>query len=63
VVFVKAIELTKDRLGTLIDYFGGLDDLRHKVVRVLHSLSFVEDPTRVLRAVRFEQRYGFTIGA
>lgn len=56
-----AIELTKGRLGTLVDYFGGINDLRQKVVRVLHSLSFVEDPTRILRAVRFEQRYGFTI--
>ena len=47
--------------GSLVDYFGGLDDLRHKVIRVLHPLSFIDDPTRILRAVRFEQRYNFKI--
>ncbi|MDD2679815.1 MAG: hypothetical protein PHO03_03315 [Candidatus Omnitrophica bacterium] len=47
--------------GSLVDYFGGLDDLRHKVIRVLHPLSFNDDPTRILRAVRFEQRYNFKI--
>jgi tRNA nucleotidyltransferase (CCA-adding enzyme) len=47
--------------GRLVDYFGGLDDLRHKVIRVLHPLSFIDDPTRILRAVRFEQRYDFKI--
>ena len=45
----------------LVDYFGGLNDLRHKVIRVLHPLSFIDDPTRILRAVRFEQRYNFKI--
>ena len=47
--------------GRLVDYFGGLNDLRHKVIRVLHPLSFMDDPTRILRAVRFEQRYNFKI--
>ena len=47
--------------GELLDYFGGRRDLKDKVVRVLHSLSFVEDPTRVFRAIRFEQRFGFRI--
>ena len=47
--------------GELLDYFGGQRDLKNKVIRVLHSLSFVEDPTRVFRAIRFEQRFGFTI--
>jgi tRNA nucleotidyltransferase (CCA-adding enzyme) len=37
--------------------------LRNGIVRVLHNLSFVEDPTRVLRAVRFEQRFGFKMDA
>lgn len=44
--------------GKLVDYFGGACDLRNKVIRVLHDLSFIDDPTRILRAVRFEQRYG-----
>ncbi len=57
-----AIKLNKQDYGTLIDYFGGLRDLKEKIIRVLHNLSFVEDPTRVLRALRFEQRFGFRIG-
>ncbi len=57
-----AICLNQDSYGTLFDYYGGLRDLDDKVLRVLHNLSFVEDPTRVFRAVRFEQRLGFKIG-
>ena len=57
-----AINLNKRLYGTLIDYFGGQRDIKEKVLRVLHNLSFVEDPTRVLRAIRFEQRFGFKIG-
>jgi len=55
-----AIRLNKNP-GELLDFFGGQRDLKDKVIRVLHSLSFVEDPTRAFRAVRFEQRFGFTI--
>ncbi len=47
--------------GELLDFFGGQRDLKDQVVRVLHSLSFVEDPTRIFRAIRFEQRFGFHI--
>jgi tRNA nucleotidyltransferase (CCA-adding enzyme) len=43
------------------DLFGGLDDLERRLIRVLHSLSFVDDPTRILRGVRFSQRLNFTI--
>jgi len=57
-----AIKLNRRDYGTLIDYFGALKDIREKAIRVLHNLSFVEDPTRVLRAIRFEQRFGFKIG-
>lgn len=57
-----AIKINKRDYGTLVDYFGALKDVREKVIRVLHNLSFVEDPTRVLRAIRFEQRFGFKIG-
>ncbi len=56
-----ALRLDGRHYGELHDYWGGLDDLRHGVIRVLHSLSFVDDPTRMLRAVRFEQRFGFQI--
>ncbi|RMG56869.1 MAG: CBS domain-containing protein [Deltaproteobacteria bacterium] len=57
-----AICLNPDHFGELIDFFGGQRDLKDGVVRVLHNLSFVEDPTRILRAVRFEKRFGFKIG-
>ncbi|MEJ5200500.1 MAG: polynucleotide adenylyltransferase, partial [Anaerolineae bacterium] len=56
-----AICLTPNRWGELLDFYGGRKDLEEGVIRVLHSLSFVEDPTRILRAVRFEQRFGFRI--
>jgi tRNA nucleotidyltransferase (CCA-adding enzyme) len=56
-----AIRLDHDHYGELLDFYGGEQDLRNGVVRVLHSLSFVEDPTRILRAVRLEQRLGFQI--
>ena len=58
-----ALRLDGEHYGELHDYWGGLNDLRQKKVRVLHSLSFIDDPTRMLRAVRFEQRFGFRIEA
>ncbi|MBP1730663.1 MAG: domain containing protein [Deltaproteobacteria bacterium] len=57
-----AISLNKHTRGELIDFFGAQRDIKEKTIRVLHSLSFVEDPTRVFRAVRFEQRFSFQIG-
>jgi len=57
-----AIQLNPGKFGILIDFFSAQRDLKEKVIRVLHNLSFVEDPTRVFRAIRFEQRFGFTIG-
>lgn len=57
-----AISLNKNTYGELVDFFGAQIDVKEKTIRVLHSLSFVEDPTRVFRAVRFEQRFGFQIG-
>jgi len=57
-----AIKLNEDHFGELVDFFGGQRDMKEKVIRVLHNLSFVEDPTRVLRAIRFEQRFGFQLG-
>jgi tRNA nucleotidyltransferase (CCA-adding enzyme) len=56
-----ALRLDGSHFGELQDYWGGLNDLKKKQVKVLHSLSFVDDPTRMLRAVRFEQRFGFNI--
>jgi tRNA nucleotidyltransferase (CCA-adding enzyme) len=54
-----AIRLDPDRWGELLDFYGGEADLRDGVIRVLHSLSFVDDPTRMLRAARLESRMGF----
>jgi tRNA nucleotidyltransferase (CCA-adding enzyme) len=58
-----AIRLGPDETPELIDYFGARNDLKEKTLRVLHSLSFIDDPTRVLRAVRLELRLGFRISA
>jgi tRNA nucleotidyltransferase (CCA-adding enzyme) len=54
-----AASLEPTAFGVVSDPFAGLRDLDDRVVRVLHGLSYVDDPTRVLRAVRFESRYGF----
>jgi len=54
-----AIQLNQKYFGKLIDFFGGQKDLRKGIIRVLYNLSFVEDPARIIRAIRFEQRYNF----
>ncbi len=56
-----ACSLEVETYGDLYDYFNGRCDLQNKIIRALYQLSFVDDPLRILRAVRFEQRYGFTI--
>ncbi len=56
-----ALCLNSDRFGRLFDPYGGREDLKKKVIRVLHKGSFSDDPTRIIRGVRFEQRYDFTI--
>jgi tRNA nucleotidyltransferase (CCA-adding enzyme) len=56
-----AICLDEAHYGQLLDFYSGEQDLKRGLIRVLHSLSFVEDPTRILRAVRLEQRLGFRI--
>ena len=56
-----ALALNPTHFGEILDFFGGETDLRKRHIRVLHSQSFVEDPTRIFRAVRFEQRVGFKI--
>ena len=56
-----AIILNQEYFGEMIDYFGGMKDLQNKQVRVLYNLSFIEDPTRVFRAIRFAARFGFAI--
>ncbi len=56
-----AIRLDSRHYGQVLDFYGGEQDLQDGMIRVLHSLSFIEDPTRILRAARFEQRLGFAI--
>ena len=56
-----AVRLDGAHLGELLDFYNGRLDLQNGVIRVLHSLSFIDDPTRILRAVRYEQRLEFTI--
>jgi tRNA nucleotidyltransferase (CCA-adding enzyme) len=56
-----AVELRPAAFGQLLDFFGGQRDVKEGVIRVLHNLSFVEDPSRIFRAIRFEQRFGFQI--
>lgn len=60
-VNAMAISINPPDFGRLIDFFGGRRDLRERKVRVLHSRSFIDDPTRIFRAIRFEQRYSFHI--
>lgn len=57
-----ALALNANSFGDLIDFFQAQRDLSDGVIRVLHNLSFVEDPTRVFRAIRFEQRLHFNLG-
>jgi tRNA nucleotidyltransferase (CCA-adding enzyme) len=56
-----ALSLDRSTFGDVLDFWGGERDLRDGLIRALHSISFVDDPTRILRAVRFEQRFGFRI--
>jgi len=56
-----AASIDPAEFGEIADPFGGLRDLQRRSIRALHSLSFVEDPTRIMRAARFERRFGFTM--
>ena len=56
-----AIELNPSRYGQLLDLYGGRNDLEHKLVRVLHDKSFIDDATRIWRGLRYEQRLNFQL--
>ncbi|MBD2187539.1 CBS domain-containing protein [Pseudanabaena mucicola] len=56
-----ALRLNGSQAGQILDFFGGLEDLENRTIRVLHPNSFIEDPTRIIRAVRFAVRLGFQI--
>jgi tRNA nucleotidyltransferase (CCA-adding enzyme) len=57
-----AVKLNPAEFGILLDFFNAQRDLKEGRLRVLHNLSFIEDPTRIFRALRFEQRFGFKLG-
>ncbi len=57
-----AVQLSPtQQMWRILDFYGGMEDLEEGLIRVLHSLSFVDDPTRILRAVRFSERLHFVI--
>lgn len=56
-----ALRLDGHGLGEILDPLGGGADLERGVIRILHSNSFIDDPTRIFRAIRYEVRYGFAI--
>lgn len=60
-VNAMAIPLSPPNPGSLLDQFGGREDLSNGLIRILHEGSFVDDPTRIMRAIRYEQRLGFEI--
>jgi tRNA nucleotidyltransferase (CCA-adding enzyme) len=58
-----ALHLNPQRFGELIDLYNGKDDLERRLIRILHPKSFIDDATRILRAIRYEQRLGFKLEA
>jgi tRNA nucleotidyltransferase (CCA-adding enzyme) len=56
-----ALSLTGDEFGYVVDFFDGVADIDAKLIRVLHPFSFIEDPTRIIRAARFASRLGFEL--
>lgn len=58
-----AVSLSTRDYGRLLDFFGGLRDIEGGIIRVLHNLSFIEDPTRIFRAIRYENRLGFRMNS
>lgn len=58
-----AVSLSGENTGQIVDHFGGRKDLASGMIRVLHSLSFIDDPTRAIRAVRYARRLGFSISS
>ncbi len=60
-VNAMAVSLHKDNFGELLDPYNGLQDLKNRFIRILHSESFIDDATRILRAIRYEKRLNFKL--
>lgn len=60
-VNAMAICISGERYGELVDYYGGIRDLQQGEIRLLHNLSFIDDPTRIIRAIRFAGRYNYQL--
>jgi tRNA nucleotidyltransferase (CCA-adding enzyme) len=56
-----ALHLNPQQFGELVDLYNGREDLEHRLIRILHTRSFIDDATRILRALRYEQRLGFKL--
>ncbi len=56
-----AVSINSENFGTLVDFFGGRRDLKMGKIRILHSMSFIEDPTRILRALRYVARFEYSL--
>lgn len=56
-----ALDIAPDNFGHILDFYGGYADIRQRLIRILYTESFIDDPTRLFRAIRFEQRYGFML--
>jgi len=56
-----AMSLNSSDFGNLIDYLGGYDDIKKRTIKILHPLSFIDDPTRILRALKFSIRFGYKL--
>ena len=56
-----AIELTGNRKYYLVDYYNGLNDIKNKIIKILHEKSFIDDASRIVRAIKFQMRLGFDI--
>jgi tRNA nucleotidyltransferase/poly(A) polymerase len=57
-----AMSISNENFGEIFDPFQGLDDIKKGMIRVLHKNSFIDDPTRIFRALRYKNRFGFKLG-
>lgn len=56
-----ALKLTGEEKFSLVDYCNGYEDIQNKKIRILHNKSFIDDPSRIVRALKFKERFGFQL--